>query len=447
MNTKVFGFVVATTVILGPIAAPRTHAQGFGMLGKKAVTINRLLPPTVNLQGKRIRIEAAADAVKNSGDELQALLKTKLTVMIQKDPRFILNDSNPQTILKFSVTNYYTEKWTEKALGKASRDAFRGKIEVAYQAIDVATHTALDSENLVETAGFQPTTLPFADVFNRSSKNLEAEGSENGCRDQLVTEIVEDMGKRIAPADEPFEAQLPGKKLEPLSDLALTHRWGALEEGAEKMDKFPKPEDDSYREYLIAVAKEAQAYDLTREFNDSISGKRPDIKPQDAEDDFQRAQKLLDEAGAIYKEIIGENPKEKEFRPGDARTEEAIAIYAKIQRYRDENAKALAATGAASGKAAAKTPGAIQSPLDQVLSFCSSGVDDDSIKDYIRSADFLQAARATRYKFNFTEDPVKLSQACKANGGIYGRMIRQRLSGGSSGGSGAPAKAPAGNSK
>jgi len=81
------------------------------------------------------------------------------------------------------------------------------------------------------------------------------------------------------------------------------------------MDKFPKPEDDSYREYLIAVAKEAQAYDLTREFNDSTSGKRPDIKPQDAEDDFQRAQKLLDEAGAIYKEIIGENPKEKEFRP------------------------------------------------------------------------------------------------------------------------------------
>jgi hypothetical protein len=443
MNTKASSLIAAALLILGPIAGPAAHAQGFGMLGKKQVTINRLLPPTVNLQGKRIRIEASADAIQKSGDELQALLKTKLTTMIQKDPRFILNESNPETILKFSVTNYYTEKWTEKALAKASRDAYRGKIEIAYQAIDVSTHTALDSENLVETAGYEPTTVPFADVFNRSSKNLEAEGSENGCRDQLVNEIVDSMGKRIAPTDEPILAQLPGKKLEPLSDQALTHRWGAVEEGAEKMDKFSKPDDDSYREYLIALAKEAQAYDLTREFNDSVSGKRPDISPQQADDDFQRAQKLLDESGALYKEIIGINPKEKEFRPGDARTEDAIAIYAKIQRYRDENAKALAALAAPHGKGIAKTPGGAQSPLDQVLNFCSSGVDDDSIKDYIRSPEFMQAARATKYKFNFTEDPMKLSQACKTNGGIYGRMIRQRLGGGS----GAPAKAPAGKNQ
>jgi len=440
MNTKAFCLAAASLLVLGPIAGPTAHAQGFGMLGKKQVTINRLLPPTVNLQGKRIRVEASADAIQKSGDELQALLKTKLTTMIQKDPRFVLNESNPETILKFSVTNFYTEKWTEKALGKASRDTFRGKMEVAYQAIDVSTHTALDSENLVEIAGYAPTTVPFADVFNRSSKNLEAEGSENGCRDQLVNEIVDSMGKRIAPTDEPFIAQLPGKKLEPLSNLALTNRWGALEEGAEKMDKFPKPEDDSYREYLIALAKEAQAYDLTREFNDSVSGKRADISPRQADDDFQHAQKLLDEAGALYKEIITANPKEKEFRPGDARTEDAIAIYAKIQRYRDENAKALAAQAAAHGKGIAKTAGGVVSPLEQVLNFCSSGVDDDSIKDYIRSSQFLQAAHATKYKFNFTEDPMKLSQACKTNGGVYGRLIRQRLGGGSP----AASKAPAG---
>jgi len=440
MNTKAFCLAAASLLVLGPIAGPTAHAQGFGMLGKKQVTINRLLPPTVNLQGKRIRVEASADAIQKSGDELQALLKTKLTTMIQKDPRFVLNESNPETILKFSVTNFYTEKWTEKALGKASRDTFRGKMEVAYQAIDVSTHTALDSENLVEIAGYAPTTVPFADVFNRSSKNLEAEGSENGCRDQLVNEIVDSMGKRIAPTDEPFIAQLPGKKLEPLSNLALTNRWGALEERAEKMDKFPKPEDDSYREYLIALAKEAQAYDLTREFNDSVSGKRADISPRQADDDFQHAQKLLDEAGALYKEIITANPKEKEFRPGDARTEDAIAIYAKIQRYRDENAKALAAQAAAHGKGIAKTAGGVVSPLEQVLNFCSSGVDDDSIKDYIRSSQFLQAAHATKYKFNFTEDPMKLSQACKTNGGVYGRLIRQRLGGGSP----AASKAPAG---
>ena len=169
----------------------------------------------------------------------------------------------------------------------------------------------------------------------------------------------------------------------------------------------------------MAIAKEAQAYDLTREFNDSVSGKRADISPKDAESDFERAQKDLDDAGAIYKKIIGENPKEKEFRPGDERTEQAIEIYAKIERYHEENAKALAAKAATGGKGLAKgttAGGTVMSPLDQVLSFCSSGVDDDSIKDYIKSPDFMQAARASKYKFSFTEDPVKLSEACKTNG-------------------------------
>ena len=229
MNNRWCVVVVATLFAV----ASSVNAQGFGMLGKKAVTINRLLPPSVNLTGKKIRIEASADAIQKDGDELRALLKTKLVTMIQKDPRFVLNDGSPETILKFSVTNYYTEKWTDSIPGRASRDAFRGKIEVAYQAIDVTTHTALDSENLVETAGYQPSSLPFVDALKRNAKKEAAEGSENECRDQLVTEIVESMGKRIAPTDEPFQAELPGRKLEPLSNLALAHRWGALE-GARK---------------------------------------------------------------------------------------------------------------------------------------------------------------------------------------------------------------------
>jgi hypothetical protein len=438
MSTKVFGIVAAASLVLGPIS----HAQGFALLGKKVVTVNRLLPPTVNLQGKRIKVEATATALQlqNNGGQVSALLRTKLVTLIQKDPRFILSDTNPQTALKFTVTNVYVDA-KPTGIGNSQSHSYHGKIEVAYQALDVQTNQALDSENLVQEVGYDP-KAGLLD-FSLDKKKIAAESSENEARDQMVDGIVSQMARRIAPLDEPFEAPLPGKKLESISALAVAHRWGAVEEQAEKLDKFPKPEDDSYRGYLIALAKEAQAYDLTREFNDSVSGKRSDITPKDADGDFQQAQKLLDEAGALYKEIIGENSKEKEFRPGDARTEEAIAIYAKIQRYHDENAKALAAKGVAAGKAGSKTPGAIQSPLQRVLSFCSNGVDDDSIKDYIQSSDFMQAARATKYKFNFTEDPVKLSQTCKTNGGIYGRMIRQRLSGAPA----APAKVPSGASK
>lgn len=420
-------------LLLGPIAGPvALHAQGFGLLQKKVVTIQRLLPPTVNLKGKKIRVEAITEGAQKN-DQLQELLKTKLVTLIQKDPRFILNETSPETILKFTVTNFYVEKWTQ-GTGNNKTVSNRGKIEVAYQAIDVATNTALDSENLEQTAGFDPTHSSWKDTLHMNNQKAAAEGSENETRDQLVSGIVEQMGRRIAPLDQPFQAPLPGGKLEPLSSLAQSGRWGALEEQAEKMDKLPKPTDDAYRLYLVALAKEAQAYDLTREANERDLGKRTDISPQQAEAEFHKAQTYLDQAGTIYKEAITANDKDKDFRAGDTRTEQALEIYAKIERYKEENAKAMVAKAAAAE--AVHTPGAPhtstvgsskQSPLDQVLDFCNRGVDVDSIKEYIESSDFTADAKATNYKFNFASDSIKLHDTCKQNAALLQRLMRTHL--------------------
>jgi hypothetical protein len=412
------------------------QAQGFGAFGRKIVPINRLLPPTVNLKGKRIRIEASAAAVQATSEQVQALLKTKLVTLIQKDPRFILNDTNPQTILKFTVTNVYTDIYVSgKGTEHETRSA-HGKIEVAYQAMDVETNQALDSENLVQEVGYDPKAGASFFDFNVDKKKRAAEGSENEARDQMVDGIVSQMARRIAPLDEPFDAPLPGKKLEPLSALAVAHRWGAVEEQAEKLDKLPRPDDDSYRQYLVALAKEAQAYDLTREANDFDLGKRADITQKQADDDFNRAQKYLDDAAEIYKEILGANPKEKEFRTGDARTEEAVAIYAKIVRYKEENAKAQIALAAAKQQASksislaagsSASPDGQQGPLEQVLSFCSKGIAVDSIKEYILSPDFLADAKETGYRFSFARDSVRLNDICKANAAVLQKLIRDRL--------------------
>jgi hypothetical protein len=411
------------------------YSQGFAVLGKKVVTVNRLLPPTVNLKGKRIQVEATTTALQKTGPQVEALLRTKLVTLIQKDPRFILSETNPQTILKFTVTNIYIDVKTTNIGNNQSR-SYHGKIEVAYQAIDAGTNQALDSENLVQEVGYDPKAGLLS--FNLDKKKLAAEGSENEASDQMVDGIVSQMARRIAPLDEPFEAPLPGKKLEPISALAVAHRWGAVEEQAEKLDKFPKPEDDSYRQYLVALAKEAQAYDLTREANDFDLGKRTDITPKQADDDFNNAQKYLDDAAEIYKEILTSNPKEKEYRAGDTRTEDAVAIYAKIVRYKEENAKALAALAAAKEQASksisashgSAVPVAQQSPLEQVLSFCSKGIAVESIKDYVLSPDFMADARASGYKFSFSRDAVRLNDICKEKAPVLQKLIRDRLSSG-----------------
>jgi len=417
-------------LLLLPVCA---YSQGFGLLGKKAVTINRLLPPTVNLKGKRIRVEATAAALQNTSAQVQSLLRTKLVTLIQKDPRFILSETNPQTVLRFSVTNVYIDQYTNGSGANQTHSA-HGKIEVAYQAIDVATNQALDSENLVQEVGYDPKGGLLN--FSLDKTKRAAEGSENEARDQMVDGIVSQMARRIAPLDQPFEAPLPTKKLEPISALAVAHRWGAVEEQAEKMDKFPKPDEDSYRQYLVALAKEAQAYDLTREANDFDLGKRSDITQKQADEDFNRAQKYLDDAAEIYKEILTSNPKEKEFRAGDSRTEEAVSIYAKIVRYKEENAKAHAALGATRDQASrsvsvghgtSPASNTQQGPLDQILSFCSKGMAVESIKEYILSPDFLDDAKEANYKFSFARDSVRLNDTCKQNAPVLQKMIRDRL--------------------
>jgi len=407
--------------------------QGFGIFQRKTVVVNRLLPPTINLKGKRIRVEATADAIQKDGEMLRSLLKTKLVTQIQKDPRFIINETSPETILHFSITNFHIDRWT---LGTAPNQttAYGGKIEVAYQALDAASNIALDSENLIATAGYDPNAQRSASFLQtRSDRSLSAaESSEDETRDQLVNEIVLQMGMRIAPVNQPFDAPLPGGKLEPISSLALTGRWGALEEQAEQAAPLPKGNDDTYRRYLIGLAKEAQAYELTSEANDRDLGKRSDISPAQADEEFHRAQKYLDEAGAIYKEIVTANPKEKEFRAGDARTDQALAIYAKIERFKAENAKVLAAAqavGAAQprGGGASAPAGGVQTPLEQVLEFCNKGLAMDSIMEYINSPDFLADAKATGYRFNFAKDSLRLNETCKQNAAVLQRQMRARL--------------------
>jgi hypothetical protein len=421
------------------LCSAQAYSQGFGVFSRKVATVNRLLPPTVNLNGKRIRVDSFSADIQG-GDQLKSLLKTELVTLIQKDPRFILNETSPETVLKFTVTRFYVERWTGAVVNGQQTVSYRGKIEVAYQAIDTDTNSALDSEILSDETGFNPTeSTKWSDLLHSSSnskKKMAAEASENEARDQLINDIVNKMGKRIAPLDEPFDAPLPAGKLESLSNLALSRRWGAMEEQGEKMDPLPKGAEDTYRLYLVALSKEAQAYDLTREANDRDLGKRTDITAEQAENDYKRAQKYLDEAGAIYKQIIAANPKEKEFRPGDTRTEEAISIYAMIDRYKEEYAKAQAAKAAqaaqtamdkSAGRRAPTNASAGQTPLEQILSFCSSGLALDSIRDYIDSPDFVQDAKATGYKFNFAKDPIRLNEICKQSAGTIQKLMRTRL--------------------
>jgi hypothetical protein len=449
-----------------PTSSP---GQGFGTMVKsaKTVTLQRLLPAVVNLNQKRIRVEATV-AIHSIDADIPVVLKTKLVTAIQRDPRFIIDETRPETILHFTVTNYYVESrqtTTGTGAGQVHCTAFTGKLEASYQALEASTGAPLDSENLVyaittaepkKATGGASILKKGLDPFGskKGGCGTDAKSTQHEAQDELVDQIVKQMQRRATPSEDPVVVPLPGGKLEPLSSLAISARWGKLEEDATKAEKFAKPEDDAYRMYLVALAQEAQAYDLAREAAARETGKDKSISPEEAEASFQRAQKLLDEARKNYKDALTAKSSEKEFRVPDDRMEKAIQVYAVIQRHKEEYQKFLQeqqknkpqakppattevskvskpaeATAAAKPAAApaAVAPSMDKTPLAQVTGFCLAGLDAISISDYIKDPQFLEDAKRTNYKWNFGTDPLALKQACGDKSAAIQKMIRDRL--------------------
>lgn len=414
----------AAAIFIAPLLV---NAQGFTALGglKKAkeAELKRILPASVNLNQKRIKVSSLA-APSNIPKDLVEILRTKWVTALQKDPRFILDDRNPETELRFTITNYYVEERKVAATQNSPACSYyTGKIEASYQAVEVGTDAPLDSENLsysINTDGERNSTSEEAskEASKKTSSLLGGFGGltrsrrsngETGCgggkatqyqaRDSLIDGLVLEMSRRATPFEEVLEVPVPVGKLEPLSALALNQRWAKLLEDAEKAEPLPKPDDDAYRLYLIGLANEALAYQDAKDAAELEKARHGDVTSPKAKQsmtqedkDFNEAEAYLDKATKAYKDAMQAKPGEKEFRYPDARMEQAVRLYSTINRHKTEYEEAVAKkknehVGAATTQAAradgpAASAGA--SAYIQVIGMCQDHIPEigQLIKDH-----------------------------------------------------------------
>ena len=414
------------------------------MKSVKYAAIKRLLPATVNLNQKRINIQAIGAG--KIDPEIPKILETKLITLVQKDKRFVYDQRNPETVLKFTITNYYTEPRTLQVPGSnppQSCQVFTGKIEASYQAVEAGTGIVMDSENLVHAVTADPPKS--VSMFRRvapgtkaGSCGTNAKATQNEARDDLADGIVALMAQRAAPSEETINVPVPGGKLEPLSALAISGRWSTLLEEAEKAEHLPKPADDAYRVYLVALANEALAYQDAKDAEALEIARRSDISSEKAKQsmaqedkDFAEAQTYLDKAAKLYKDAIQAKSGEKEFREPDGRMEQAVTVYGTIAHHKAEYAEAVAklqAGGGASGTAVAgnnvtRSPGgaaAPSTPLNDVLDMCRDRT--QGIAALIKNhPDELHFEKGLTVK-----EEISVNNSCGADGTAIVDAIRQQ---------------------
>ena len=425
---------VASLAVLSITLLPtNVVAEGWPFFAQKTATIRRLLPASEDLKHKRINVEASMEpsVTEKGAKTAPGLLRTKLITMVQQDPRMIVDEVHPETLLKLRLTNFFTELWTGTNDKGAPTKEWRGKMEVSYQAVDLGTNIVVDSDNIAVQVGYP-------DMETRSAiRHAAGLGSENLLVDRLVDSIYQSVGQRVSPQVRLEPVPLPsGKRLDPVAAFAQTGDWGRVEAEARKMEPFVKAQEDSMRKYLIGLAVESKAYALVIEANEREMGRKPEIPEKEARAQFAAAKKLMDESRTIYKEIFDANPSDKNLRPGLTRADQALAVFAAIERSWAKQDAAKANEDAIARKKAEDA--ARKSPLDKVLDFCRAGVDANSIGEYISSPDYLDDVKTSNYKFNFATDMVALNNTCKTSAAKLQTLMRQRLNPGAAAATPAP---------
>ena len=347
-------------------AAPRLHAQGFG-LTKKTIKLQRKMPATVHLPGPGFEVQASAHDANNA--DAARMLSDLLTTELQKyDRNLQLKTSSPDELIHCTVMTFQIPPPTpftrnEVVLQKGQnleqpRQYYKvtGSVTVMFQAKD-NQNRILDSDGVTanysqefeagtnQAAGESiesKVTSPFKRLAGKKTDESYGAPTAIQLRQLLLTRAASQIASRLVNTDETLEIPLARGKMDEANNLAEKGLWERYLETLETMTPLAKPTDDAYRLYDIGVAYEALAYQS---------------------EDKAATEKFLEKASINYGKAIDDNPGEKQFADPQTRIETAVAHYKKLQEGSTTSVKADAAPASApsSPVAASKTSAASKS--------------------------------------------------------------------------------------
>jgi hypothetical protein len=284
------------------------HAQGWGMR-RLEVSLTRKLPSAITFTGSTVKIRVEATSQGQVPRQVADIFRARLTAEMFKDSRIVEEKTSPDAIIETTINEFST---TTKPGQRTNLDlktgrnipfhtrVVSGQVTVSYRTLDGRNKNGMDAGNLrfdVEQE-FMPTGEPYRELFKKTKEPFKRLPTAPEVQEYLIDGIVMEVTKRLVTVDESIKVPLPRGKLEAASKLGVAARWGAMLEAVERMPPFPEPANEAFRQYAIAVANEALAYQ---------------------ESDRGRSQDLLAKAALGYKKAIQANAGEDVFHTAQNR--------------------------------------------------------------------------------------------------------------------------------
>lgn len=371
--------LVAPCVLV--LASASAYArEGFGFK-KKAVDIQKTIPPALNLGARRVKVDVASergadeddaqtlaryisDAILSGGGTLAESGKPEITLQIDIDRLDSHESWETKTEYEYRQTGT-EQKWNESKK-KYETKAVYGNVPVTKN-IKVVEATLTGSYD-INAKGGAVDSGTLDQQFKQKYDDGTGAPAPSRAEDDLLKRAARVVASRIVPTQERVTVLIPRASFEPLIPYAESGDWTRYLAAVEAIPPMKSAKEEAYRQYALAVAKEALAY---------------------TQEDRNESLNMLRAAQSHYETAMASNPGEELFRKGYTSLLSVNTIGSPVTRVNESVTRYIAWSGPGGGatRIASTTP-VVPAPAKKpasgmrnqtVIDLAKAGLSDDNI--------------------------------------------------------------------
>jgi len=387
---------VLAVLVIGVSAEAR---EGFGFK-KKAVELDRTIPPATNAGARRVQVRVASERGADSDDA--RTLERYITEHILAGAGTVA-DSKPEVTLDVALdrveshetwetyTDYESRQtgtkreWNEKKQKYEDKPVYSNvAVQKQRKVIDAKLSGVFDIAAKNKDVASGTLSETFRDTYGDYDKAPAPATIE----DELLKRAAKKIAAQLVPTKERVSVLVPRASFEPLIPLAEANQWDRYLAAVEAMPPKKNGKEEAFRQYALAIAKEALAYQ---------------------KESRTEALDLLRAAKSHYETAAGLNPDEELFRKGYTSLLSTSTIGAPGARVEESVARYEAWTGTGSAvRVASTTPAAAPPAAPQasspgmrnqtIIDLAKAGLSDENI--------ILAIDSATQTQFDVSPDAL-----------------------------------------
>jgi hypothetical protein len=298
---------VIAVLIVSALAVPLFAREGFGFK-KKAVEMARTIPPSSNAGARRVKVTMTSDR-SDARDDAQTLSRY-VSEAILAGAGTLADSGKAEVTIDVSLDrvesheSYDTEteyvrqqtgtrrKWNEKKNKYEDEPIYSNvPVQKSYKVLTASVSGAYDigARNADVASG------SIDQQFREKYGDGESSRAPSDVEDELMHNAARAIAANLVPTQDRVSVLVPRSTFEPFIPLAESGAWDRYLTAVEGVAANRNLKDEAFRQYGIAVAKEALGY---------------------AAEDRKAALELLRNAAAHYELAIQMNGDEELFRKG-----------------------------------------------------------------------------------------------------------------------------------